>query len=279
MIVNADDFGLCSGVNRAVKRAHHDGILTSATLMCNMPGALEAVEIAGDMNSLGVGVHLNLLEGKPLCRTEEVGILLNNEGEFECSASQIAIKSLFSGKVRRAIEVELAAQIEWAIAHGVSPTHLDSHKHVHAFPTIYKIVVRLAERFGIGAIRWPWEPKEICGCNWPLVMKGGKTRALKVRTMARLDRWSCDKYIRNDVFLGLAHTGQVDQAFWNAFAGQNFAGVVEIMTHPSYADGLDAEKTRLIAEREVELEALCSDDAKRAVSDANVELVHYGMAK
>ncbi|MGA2094374.1 MAG: ChbG/HpnK family deacetylase, partial [Sedimentisphaerales bacterium] len=66
LIINADDFGLCRGVNKGIAEAHATGVLTSATLMANMPAAEEAVEIAHKLSNLGVGVHLNLTEGKPL---------------------------------------------------------------------------------------------------------------------------------------------------------------------------------------------------------------------
>ncbi len=68
IIINADDFGLCDGVNEAVAQAHSDGILTSATIMVNMPAAEKAVKIAKKLPSLGIGVHLNLTEGRPISK-------------------------------------------------------------------------------------------------------------------------------------------------------------------------------------------------------------------
>src|SRR5262249_34645691 len=68
VVVNADDFGLCAAVNRAIGRAHEEGVLTSASLLANGPTFDEAVAIARARPSLGVGVHLNLLRGRPLAR-------------------------------------------------------------------------------------------------------------------------------------------------------------------------------------------------------------------
>ena len=70
IIINADDFGLCDGVNRAVVQAHTQGILTSTTIMANMPAAPQAIELARQLPTLGVGVHLNLSEGKPYLKTQ-----------------------------------------------------------------------------------------------------------------------------------------------------------------------------------------------------------------
>jgi len=103
LIVNADDFGLCEGVNRAVKQAHTEGILTSATIMAGMPAAAEAVELAGEMPSLGVGVHLNLTEGTPVSRDRQVEVLLDAGGEFYLSLGKLAVKSVLSKAFRRTL--------------------------------------------------------------------------------------------------------------------------------------------------------------------------------
>ncbi len=276
LIVNADDFGLCEGVNRAVKQAHTDGVLTSATIMVGMGAAKAAVELAGEMPGLGVGVHLNFTEGAPISKDQRVKILLDGNGEFSFSLGKLAVRSMLSKAVRGAIEIELAAQIQWLIDNGIKPTHLDSHKHVHTCPAIWSIVVRLCGRFGIGAIRWPFELACVSGPDWPRPPKGGKTRARIVRTMAKINRWQNDTFIKNDMFLGTAHTGIIDIDFWRQVAKTGLCGVVEVMTHPGFIEGLDQTRTRLIEQRQVELEALCSDQVRKSLTDANIELTHYG---
>ncbi len=276
LIVNADDFGLCRGVNEAIRQAHNTGVLTSATLMASMPGAQKAVELAEEMPNLGVGVHLNLTEGPAVSNAGEVEILLDSKGRFAFSPGRLAIMSLFSSSVRKAIEIELAAQIGWVIDNGIKPSHLDSHKHIHSFPSIYKIVGRLASRFGIGAIRWPFEPTVVLGSGWPAASKGGRTRAGIVRKMAAINRYQDDSFIRNDALLGVAHTGRIDYEFFRALIGSGIQGTIELMTHPGFSDGLDLSKTRLTGQRERELEVLCSEEIKELLSCADVELTHYG---
>jgi predicted glycoside hydrolase/deacetylase ChbG (UPF0249 family) len=83
-------------------------------------------------------------------------------------------------------------------------------------------------------------------------------------------------FIKNRTFLGVAHTGNIDKDFWQAVGKVQFRGPVEVMTHVGYPDGLDPSKTRLIEERQVELEALCSDQTKKILADAEMELTHYG---
>ncbi|MCK5172987.1 MAG: ChbG/HpnK family deacetylase [Planctomycetes bacterium] len=276
IIVNADDFGLCAGVNRAVEQAHTTGVLTSATIMAGASAAVEAVEMSRRLPGLGVGVHLNLLEGPPVSTDPRVRVLLGEKGEFAFSASKLAIRSIFSGRIRQAMGIELAAQVKWVIDRGIVPTHLDSHKHLHSFPSIYPIVVSVAKRFGIKAIRWPFEPGFVCDPVWPAPDKGGKRRAGIVRAMAKINYAQNDTFVKNNMFLGLANTGRIDAGFWRAVAASKFGGVAEVMTHPGFIDGLDPARTRLIEERRVELDAMCSEETKKCLSEAGIELTHYG---
>lgn len=276
LIINSDDFGLCPGVNMAVKQAHIDGVLTSATVMANMPAAKEAVKIGKQMPSLGIGVHLNLTEGKCVSSEKDIQPLLNNEGEFVFSPISLAVSALFRKSLRRAVEIELAAQIQWLIDKGITPTHLDSHKHIHAFPAIYTMIIRLAKRFGIRAIRWPFEPVRFCGPYCPRPPKGGPKRARLLRAMAKINRRQNSEFIKNDFFIGLAHTGKIELDYYKMVAGSGFAGVTELMTHPAFKDGLDPAKTRLLQQRKLELDALCSDETKKVITEAGIVLTHYG---
>jgi len=285
IIINADDFGLCDGVNKAVAQVHTEGVLTSATIMANMPAAGKAVEIAKQLPTLGVGVHLNLTEGRPISKAPCIECLLGSDGQFAYSPFILSFLSLAGHKVREAIRVELAAQIQWVIDNGLKPTHLDSHKHIHAFPSLFSLVCQLARRFGIGAIRWSFEPKELLRIPWPLTDIDGRKRAQKIRIMAKINRMQNQDFLKNDAVLGIAHTGKIDVNFFKAVALYNVAlasspmfstATVEVMTHPGFADGLNPDKTRLLRQRKVEAEALCSEKTKKYFKDAGIKLVHYG---
>lgn len=276
IIINADDFGLCDGVNEAVVQAHTQGVLTSATIMAYMPAADEAVKIARQLPTLGVGVHLNLFEGSPVSKDASIDCLLNDDGQFTYSPLKLSVLSIAGHKIRNAIAAELAAQIQWVIDNGLSPTHLDSHKHIHSFPAIFPIVCRLAREFEIAAIRFALEPKALSAMPWPLSSPGDKKRAKKIRTMAMINRIQNPDFLKTDALLGVAHTGRIDVNFFRAVALYNTAATVEVMTHPGLLDGLDRSKTRLLHQRKVELEALCSEKTKQYLEDAGIKLVHYG---
>ncbi len=276
LIINADDFGLCEGVNRAIVKAHKDGMLTSATIMANMAGAKDAAKIARELPSLGVGVHLNLTDGRPVTKDNSIACLLDNDGEFISSPAKLAVLSLIRPKVRNAIRAELAAQIQSVIDNGLKPTHLDSHKHIHSFPPIFSVVCELAHRFGITAIRYTFEPKSVSRMPWPLPGEGGTKRAKLIRLMAKINRIQKSSLFKTGALLGIAHTGKIDTAFFRAVALYNTAAIAEVMTHPGFIDGLDKHKTRLIQQRVLELDALCSEKTRQYIRDAGIKLVHYG---
>ena len=276
LIINADDFGLCESVNKGIVEAHTKGVLTSTTIMANMPAAEQAVNLAKNLPTLGVGVHLNLTAGKPLCQDNTVKLILDSQGHFALSPGKLALASLITGKVRTAIETELAAQIQWLIDKGIKPTHLDSHKHFHSFPSIFLIVCRLAKRFGISAIRYTFEPKQVSQLPWPVTDRENRKRALLVRIMSKINRWQNPAFFKTDALLGVAHVGTINAAFMRAVSLYNTASTAELMTHPGYTYDLDATRTRLVKQREVELEALCSEKTKKFFKDAGIKLIHYG---
>lgn len=276
IVINADDFGLCEGVNKAIKQAHTEGVLTSATIMVNMPAAGDAVKIAKKLPALGVGVHLNLTEGPPVSKEPCIDCLVSSDDRFARSPAELSFYSLGWNRFRNAIRAELAAQIQWVLDKGLTPTHLDSHKHFHSFPPIFSIVCDLARRFKIGAVRSTLEPKQICRTPWPLPSEGGKSRAALIRTMAKINRLQNSRFLKTDCLLGVAHTGKIDVSFFKAVALYNPAATTEVMTHPGFADGLDSRQTRLLHQRKVELEALCSERTRQYLKDAGVKLVHYG---
>jgi predicted glycoside hydrolase/deacetylase ChbG (UPF0249 family) len=244
--------------------------------MANMPAAKEAVELAKKTPTLGVGVHLNLTDGKPLSQDEIVGCLLDVEGNFSLKPGKLALMLLFSGKVKAAIETELAAQIQGVIDNGIKPTHLDSHKHIHAYPLMFRIVCPLAQRFAISVMRYTFEPRQVCMPPWPVTDKKSGKRAAIVRMMAKINRRQNPSFFKTDALLGVAHTGNINIDFFRAVSLYNNAATAEVMTHPGYTYDINAGTTRLVKQREIELEALCSEKTKQYLKDAGIKLVHYG---
>jgi len=157
LVVNADDLGLTVGVNDGIFDAHDHGILTSASLFAGAPATSDAIRRARGRPSLGVGVHLALVDGTPTLPPRRVPTLVADDGRFRRSWKPFIVACL-RGRVSLAeVELELTAQVDRLRSAGVRLTHLDAHKHVHAYPPVFAIVARLAGRFGIPVVRVPYE--------------------------------------------------------------------------------------------------------------------------
>ena len=276
VIINADDFGLCEGVNKAIAMAYTKGVLTSATIMANTYSSDEAVKLAKSMPNLGVGIHLNLTEGSPISKDSQVKCLSNKNSEFVFNPGKLFFLSMLSSKIREAVRLELDAQVQWLIKKELRPTHIDSHKHIHTIPAIFKIVTGLAEKYDIPVIRWPIERQKFTSGYWPDPDIKGLIRSKIIRLLARINKLQNPRYFKTDGFLGIAHTGQINVSFFRSVSLQNSASVLEIMTHPGFTEGLNPAKTRLLEQREIELDALCSERTKLYFEKAGIELVHYG---
>ena len=261
LLVNADDFGFTRDVNSGIVEAHTRGILTATTLMANGGAFDDAVRLAASNPTLDVGCHLvlvggsSIVSGRPFPRT--VGRLLN------------AI-------VRRRLDpyAEFKAQIEKILNAGLSPVHLDTHKHTHLFPPVLDALARLSREFGIRWIRRPFDfPR---GPGRPPWSKRFVSSALSL-VRRRLERVLRENGCRStDHFAGFSVTGR--------FAAHDVVelirtlpeGSTEFMVHPGHCTGeLRAAPTRLKESRAAELAALVAPEVRRALDEAGVVLSGY----
>lgn len=133
LIVNADDFGMSRGITDGIILAHRYGFVTSTSLMVNMPAAKYAVSQLASVTRLGVGVHLNITAGRPVLPAEKVPTLVDANGRFHGAAAMS--RKLWQWRaIGSEIEAEFRAQIQWMKERGVTPTHADSHQHMHIYP-------------------------------------------------------------------------------------------------------------------------------------------------
>lgn len=153
-IFNADDFGISKGVNTAVVKAHKEGILNSTSLMINQKYAKEAIESAKQMPDLEVGLHINLTNEEPAANPADIPLLVNENGKFKNGFVNLLLLSFFHPKELAAqSEIEIRAQIKNYLQSGLKLAHLDSHRHVHLVPAIFKVVRKLQQEFGVERVR------------------------------------------------------------------------------------------------------------------------------
>jgi hopanoid biosynthesis associated protein HpnK len=158
LIVTADDFGLALPVNEAVEAAHRQGILSAASLMVGAPAADDAVSRARSLPTLGVGLHLALLEGRPVLPPDKVPGLVGPDGRFSNDAVRFGLALFFSPELRRQARAEIAAQFERFADTGLDMDHVNGHRHFHLHPVVVQAIAELAPRYGFPPVRVPLEP-------------------------------------------------------------------------------------------------------------------------
>jgi hopanoid biosynthesis associated protein HpnK len=281
LVLNADDFGLTHGINRAIAELHSSGVLSSATLMAAGPAFDDAVEVARAHPMLGVGCHIVLTDGTPVSPPDSIRSLLDRDGEnFRPSLVDFVQALLFRRINEEEVAREALAQIEKLQRAGIEITHLDTHKHTHLFPSITRPLLQVAERCGIRAIRNPFEP------DWSLTLDhGSRTRRLAVRLIGLLrPRFEAQAQIRDgrvqttDGTVAISATGQLNATtLGDILRALPSTGTYELCCHPGYNDGdLDRITTRLRTHRDIEREALLSEISKALARLDNLTLLHYG---
>jgi chitin disaccharide deacetylase len=279
LIVNADDFGLTSGVNRAIIEGNRSGIVTSATLMANARATDAAIDLAKAQPSLKIGCHVVLIDGLPL--TANLPTLTNGAPRFRSSLKQFAIAAVLKQIAAEEVQREVEAQIRNIQSRGITLTHLDSHKHTHMFPHILRPLLRAAKACGIRAIRNPFEPLRC----WPAGMVLGAPKlwlrsagVMAFQMFAAEFRSALKKegMVSTDGTVGIAVTGLLDQQRLLRILEALPDGTWELVCHPGYSDAdLQAAGTRLTKSREIELSALTSAETKKAVADRDIKLISY----
>ena len=285
LIVNADDLGWTEGVNQGIAEAHRNGIVTSTSLLANGAAFASGVELARSTPGLGVGVHLNLSDGEPIAPRELVATLLNDEGEFAGGPEALLLRIAKRDVTVREAEQEWEAQIERVKEAGIQPTHLDGHKHVHMLPGLFEVALRLAKRYGIGAIRVAHEASSLRAAlsagdelHASVVLKQGvQARGLKL--LARDAREQAERagISTSDFFCGIAQTGEMTKEGVARLLRSLPEGTTELMTHPGYADqDLQNSATRLQGSRQTELLILTDVEIRNLVASQGIRLTDYG---
>ena len=284
LIVNADDFGLTPGINRAIVEAHTGGIVTSSTLMANGPAFDDAVRKAKSTPRLSVGCHIVLIDGEPVLAAEQLpSLTASNSGaaRFGNSLKSFAVRALSGRLNTEEIENEASAQIRKLQSAGITVSHLDTHKHTHLFPRVLRPLLRAARTCGVRAIRNPFGPRKPLKSTELLRRPGLWTRYAEVRILRGLAAKFRDSAHRAglltpDGTLGIVVTGSLDEKLFRAIAEIIPEGTWEFVCHPGYNDeDLKRANTRLRESRQTELRVLTMPEARVMLLDQGITLISY----
>lgn len=281
LIINADDFGLTLGVNRAIVELHRAEVLTSATLMATGAAFEDAVAIAHANPSLGVGCHIVLTDGDPVSPPNSISSLLGEDGKSFRPSLLDFMQALLRGAVREEeIEREAFAQVEKLQQAGIAVTHLDTHKHTHLFPAVARPLLRVAQRCSIGAVRNPFEPAWSSRLAPNAFVRRLQFHILSIfgkRSFESLPQLRDGRVLTPEGTIGVSATGQLDKASLHKILHAMPKGTWELVCHPGYNDeALSAIATRLRATREIEREALLQEIPEAIRTVSGLELIHYG---
>lgn len=237
LIVNADDFGYCEGVNQGIISAHKNGIVKSCTIMTGMPGFEQAVELLKENPELGCGVHMTLSCYKPVLDTHKT--LVDENGYFfrritEDKAKEFDLEELY---------IEWCAQIEKAKSNGVQITHLDSHHHVHTLEIFKPVVQKILKKYD-------------------LPIRGGFEYELDYDKIVPVIGSFYSKNVSSEYF-----EDNLDEL--------KKYEVVDLMSHPAFVDSFLSKSTSYSVERTTEHEILTSIELNKFLEDNNIEITNY----
>jgi hopanoid biosynthesis associated protein HpnK len=265
LIVNADDFGQSPSINAAIRQAHCNGILTTASLMVNGEAFAEAVELARTHPRLGVGLHLSLAFGAATLPPAQIPGLVDERGRFSENPVAVGLRYFFNRSLRDALRREIAAQFDRFQATGLPLDHVNGHLNLHLHPTVFRLLLDETAVRRVGAVRLTrdrfWLNARLAGGEWPYrvshaiifhLLSAGACPALR-RRQIRFTR----------VVFGLLQNGRVDEAFVLRLLPRLPAGDSELYSHPSL-DNFRAE-----------FEALISPRVSALVARLNIRLIRY----
>jgi hopanoid biosynthesis associated protein HpnK len=263
IILSADDFGIAPEVNEAVEIAHTTGLLRAASLMVGAPAFDDAVARARRLPSLAVGLHVVLVNGRPVLPPREIPDLVDSSGAFLCDLVRAGFRFFFRPHVRAQLAAEIRAQFERYAATGLNLDHVDAQSHMHVHPTVFRIILDVGRDYGLRAIRIPREPfgatRSIA--PWLLLMRLRAQRAgLKT----------------NDYALGLNAAGAMTERRVAEMIERLPDGVTEIFFHPATGAFAHADEGTERYQWRGELDALTSSTLRAAIERRGIESVVYG---
>ena len=277
LIITADDFGAAVPINEAVEEGHRSGVLSAASLMVGAPAMADAVERARRLPSLGVGLHLTLVDGRPVLSPHHVPDLVGPDGRFSNDPVRFGIALFFSAEMRRQAEAEIQAQFERFRTTGLPLDHINGHQHFHMHPVVARAIARTAPEFGAPAVRIPREP---FWHSW---------RAAADRPVDRLATWlfytaqtvgmrrrlSAAGLPLNDHVFGVNDSGAMGERRLLAFLEHLPDGITELYCHPATRRWEGPDNLPAHYRPEDELAALVSPKVRAKLEAAGVRPLSF----
>jgi hopanoid biosynthesis associated protein HpnK len=277
LIINADDFGLSTGANRAVIKAFREGILTSTSLMVGGKAFDEAVSLAKENPGLQVGLHLTLVQGRAVLPPREIPGLVDGKGDFPRDPVGTGMRYFFSGSLKRELYREIEAQMLRFRETGLPLSHIDGHLNIHMHPTVFDILAELMPKHGITSFRLTREDLGRDPADHGQRMVGRRLDAFIFGRLAKRCRPVLKKLCisHSDEVKGLLNSGRMTEEYLLRVLERLEDGVTEIYFHPGCKP--DPELSAWMPDylHEEELAALTSGRVRGMIADRGILLGNY----
>lgn len=277
LIVSADDFGMSAGVNAAIYEAHARGILTEASLMVTGRAAAEAIALARAHPTLGVGLHLVLVQGHAASPPARVPRLVGPDAAFTARPIAAGLRYFFTPGIRAELWREVGAQIEAFLASGLPLSHIDGHVTIHVHPVVLEALLAVSARYGVRAARLPREPlaAALRYDRRHLGRKLFEAAAFAILSRRAVPRMARAGFRHPDRVYGLHQSGHVTEDYVLAVIESLPPGVSELYCHPARVDDEARRWRPADYASEAELAALTSPRVREAITRAGIELISY----
>lgn len=277
LIVNADDFGLSTGVNRAVVKAWREGILTSASLMVGGDAFEEAVALAKENPGLQVGLHLTLVQGRAVVRHDRFPSIHDRDGNFTNDPVHGGMRYFFVKSFRKQLYREIEGQIVKFRETGLPLSHVDGHLNIHMHPTVFDILRELMPKHGITTFRLSRENlRQNLAINRSRLVGKAADAFIFSRLAARcrplLDRLGIGYTAE---VKGLLNSGRMTEEYLLKALDRVGDGTTEIYFHPGCLPCAEITRRMPDYRHEDELAALTSPRVKERLRSLGIRLTNY----
>jgi chitin disaccharide deacetylase len=280
LVVSGDDFGAAEAINAAIARAHRDGILTSTSLMVTGDAAADAVAVARANPTLAVGLHLVLAQARPAAPASAIPRLVDARGRFGDDAVRAGMHyaAVALGRTGRAqLRREIAAQLDAFVATGLELAHVDGHLNMHLHPMVLAILLELAPRYGIRAMRLTRESlgSALRHDRRHMLRKTGEGLVFRALAAWAAPQLRAAGIVTTDRVYGMHQTGHVDEAYLLRLIPALPPGASELYCHPAIGQPPAMAGLQPGYDHAGELAALVSPRVRACVQASDVRLVSY----
>jgi chitin disaccharide deacetylase len=277
IIITGDDFGLALPVNEAIVEAHRTGILTTASLMVGADFCQDAVERARQCPSLKVGLHLTLVEGRPILAPRIVPGLVDADGAFSTHLARAGFRFFFVPGIRKQLEAEIRAQFEAFRQTGFILDHVNAHNHMHLHPTVLGLLLKVGKDYGLKAVRLPNEPPVL---SWKA---SGKSLGPRLSSWLFLYPWMTLMKCRlrqanvlyNDFLFGMSDGGSMTTDLTRRLIRNLPKGISEFCFHPATRRCREIDQTMPFYRHEDEFTALTDESLRQALRTTGVQIIAF----